>query len=51
MSFALESVSPWGRSEAEYRAMFSLAESDTKLRILGCGDRPDAFNGDWSRSG
>ncbi|MBN2234112.1 MAG: hypothetical protein JW706_03115 [Opitutales bacterium] len=44
MAFELSSVVPWGRSYAEYVAMFALSDEDLKGRILGCGDGPAAFN-------
>lgn len=44
MAFELSSVVPWGRSYAEYVAMFALSDEDLKRRILGCGDGPAAFN-------
>lgn len=51
MAFTLDKVVPWGRSFAEYTAMFDLSESDLRLRILGCGDGPAAFNTTLSRRG
>jgi hypothetical protein len=47
----LEQVVPWGRSLAEYRAMFSLSEADLQRRILGCGDGPASFNAEMTASG
>jgi hypothetical protein len=44
MAFTLDKVVPWGRSFAEYVAMFALSEDDLHKRILGCGDGPAAFN-------
>jgi hypothetical protein len=46
----LESVVPWGRSLAEYRAMFALSENDLQRRILGCGDGPASFNAEANSS-
>lgn len=44
----LKDVVPWGRSLAEYRAMFSLTDVDLKKRILGCGDGPASFNAEMT---
>ncbi len=49
--FTLETIVPWGRSFAEYVAMFSLADSDLAGRILGCGDGPAGFNAEATRRG
>ena len=49
--FAIERVVPWGRSFAEYRAMFSLEGSDLRRRIIGCGDGPASFNAEMSAHG
>ncbi len=51
MSFTLEKVVPWGRSFAEYVAMFSLADPDLEKGILGCGDGPAGFNAELTRRG
>jgi hypothetical protein len=51
MSFTLEKVVPWGRSYDEYIDMFALTESDLRLRILGCGDGPAAFNAELTKRG
>lgn len=40
----LEDIVPWGRSFAEYQAMFNLTKEDLQKNILGCGDGPAAFN-------
>ena len=40
----LQNVVPWGRSLAEYQAMFALSDADLHKRILGCGDGPASFN-------
>lgn len=40
----LENIVPWGRSFAEYQAMFKLTDKDLQKSILGCGDGPAAFN-------
>jgi hypothetical protein len=44
MSFSLNQIVPWGRSFAEYVAMFALSGDDLGKRLLGCGDGPAAFN-------
>ena len=51
MPFSIDHVVPWGRSLEEYRAMFSLSESDLAGRILGCGDGPASFNAELSARG
>jgi hypothetical protein len=47
----LADVIPWGRSLAEYRAMFDLSAADLSRRILGCGDGPASFNAEASTLG
>ncbi|WP_218011512.1 hypothetical protein [Azohydromonas lata] len=48
----LTDVIPWGRSLAEYQAMFSLSQEDlNKKRILGCGDGPASFNAEATAQG
>ena len=47
----LEQLVPWGRSLAEYRAMFTLSEADLQKRILGCGDGPASVNAEMTASG
>jgi SAM-dependent methyltransferase len=51
MGFTLENVVPWGRSFAEYVAMFALSGDDLRRRILGCGDGPASFNALLTRRG
>lgn len=51
MGFTLDKVVPWGRSYDEYVSMFNLTVADLKLRILGCGDGPAAFNSALSQHG
>ena len=51
MSFSLKKVVPWGRSLAEYRAMFALCEKDLNQNILGCGDGPASFNAELTQTG
>lgn len=47
----LHEVIPWGRSFAEYRAMFSLTASDLQANLLGCGDGPASFNAESNQRG
>lgn len=51
MAFTLDQVVPWGRSFAEYVAMFNLSGADFGRRILGCGDGPAGFNAECARRG
>ncbi|MGE5318989.1 MAG: hypothetical protein ACM3KD_02295 [Hyphomicrobiaceae bacterium] len=51
MGFTLDKVVPWGRSYAEYTAMFDLSEADLALRVLGCGDGPAGFNSELTKRG
>ena len=51
MTTACDQVFPWGRSYAEYVAMFALTDSDLRRRILGCGDGPAAFNAELTAQG
>lgn len=51
MGFSLDKVVPWGRSYEEYVSMFGLKESELRLRILGCGDGPAAFNAVLAKRG
>jgi hypothetical protein len=51
MSFTLTDVVPWGRSFAEYVAMFALSADDLSKRILGCGDGPASFNAELTKQG
>lgn len=51
MPFSIDSVIPWGRTQAEYRAMFDLSKGDLGRRILGCGDGPASFNAEMSAQG
>lgn len=44
MSFTLSEIVPWGRSFAEYVAMFALSSTDLTQKILGCADGPAGFN-------
>lgn len=47
----LANVVPWGRSLAEYQAMFGLSGEDLNKRILGCGDGPASFNAEATKQG
>lgn len=47
----LRQTVPWGRSFDEYVRMFALGERELKLRIVGCGDGPAAFNAEMTRRG
>jgi hypothetical protein len=51
MGFNLENIVPWGRSYAEYVAMFALSRFELQQRILGCGDGPASFNADLAQQG
>ena len=51
MGFTLDKVVPWGRSYDEYVGMFRLTEGELKLRVLGCGDGPAAFNSELTKRG
>lgn len=51
MAFRLDRVVPWGRTFAEYTAMFALSEADLEKRILGCADGPASFNGVLTKRG
>ena len=47
----LSDIVPWGRSYAEYAAMFALSDEDVQKRILGCGDGPASFNAECTALG
>ncbi|NJN73438.1 MAG: SAM-dependent methyltransferase [Limnothrix sp. RL_2_0] len=47
----LKSIVPWGRSLAEYVAMFNLTEANLQQKILGCGDGPASFNTELTKLG
>lgn len=51
MTITYDGIKPWGRSFAEYVAMFALTESDLQGRILGCGDGPASFNAEATVKG
>lgn len=44
MSFQLENVVPWGRSQNEYQKMFQLDNNDLSKKILDCAGGPSSFN-------
>ena len=43
MPVQLDKVVPWGRSLAEYRAIFALTDADMARNILDCGAGPSSF--------
>jgi hypothetical protein len=45
----LGDVIPWGRSLAEYKAMFNLTDADLNKKILGCSDGPASFNAELTQ--
>jgi SAM-dependent methyltransferase len=47
----LNEIIPWGRTLAEYRAMFDLSDADLARKILGCGDGPASFNAEMTALG
>lgn len=47
----LADIVPWGRTHAEYVAMFSLSEANLGKRILGTGDGPASFNAEGTDRG
>lgn len=47
----LDEVVPWGRTLAEYTAMFNLSQTDLNSKILGCGDGPASFNAEMTELG
>ncbi len=51
----LDAVVPWGRTLAEYQAMFDLPDSNlsdwSNTKILGCGDGPASFNAEMTQQG
>ncbi|MFN5855363.1 MAG: SAM-dependent methyltransferase [Pseudanabaenaceae cyanobacterium] len=51
----LDAVVPWGRTLAEYQAMFNLSDASlsawSNVRILGCGDGPASFNAEMTQRG
>ena len=44
MVMKLEKVVPFGRSLAEYKSMFALADNALDTKIIGVGDGPASFN-------
>jgi hypothetical protein len=51
VAFHLSDTVPWGRTFAEYVAMFALTDADLRKDILGCGDGPASFNCEAKRQG
>ena len=51
MAFQLKNIVPWGRSLAEYTAMFALSRDDLEKRILDCGSGPASFNAELTQQG
>lgn len=51
MAIALKEIVPWGRSLAEYEAMFALSDRDRFCSILDCGGGPASFNAELTRAG
>ncbi len=51
MAFQLKNIVPWGRSLAEYTAMFALSRDDLEKRILDCGSGPASFNAELNQQG
>jgi hypothetical protein len=47
----LNEIVPWGRTFAEYKAMFALSDTDLTKKILGCGDGPASFNAEMTAIG
>ena len=47
----LSEVVPWGRTCAEYRAMFTLGDEMLQRRLLDCGAGPSSFTAEWTASG
>lgn len=47
----LEDIVPWGRSKAEYVAMFGLTNDDLSGRVLDCAGGPSSFNAEATREG
>ncbi len=51
MGLQLEKIVPWGRSLAEYIAMFDLRTEDLTGAILDCGGGPASFNAELTQQG
>lgn len=51
LNVTITTVVPWGRSLAEYSAMFALAPADLDSRILDCGGGPASFNAELTARG
>lgn len=50
-ALTLQNIVPWGRSKAEYVAMFGLTSRDLSKRILDCAGGPASFNAEVTREG
>lgn len=51
MGVKLDQVVPWGRSLAEYQAMFALTADDLVGPVLDCGGGPASFNAELTQQG
>jgi hypothetical protein len=51
MVFQLEAIVPWGRSSADYHAMFNLTDADFAGAILDCAGGPASFNAEMTEQG
>ncbi|MDB9493544.1 hypothetical protein PN441_12315 [Spirulina major CS-329] len=51
MVFQLEEIVPWGRSSADYHAMFNLTDADLAGVILDCAGGPASFNAEMTEQG
>jgi hypothetical protein len=47
----LSEVVPWGRTCAEYRAMFALTDDLVDRRIVDCAAGPSSFTAEWTAAG
>lgn len=47
----LEDIVPWGRSKAEYVAMFGLTDEELPGETLDCAGGPSSFNAEATREG
>ena len=47
----LDDVVPWGRSKAEYVAMFGMTAEDLSGRMLDCASGPSSFNAKGTQDG
>ena len=49
--FSPNGILPWGRTLAEYQAMFNLSATDQRRWILDCGGGPASFNAELTALG